>query len=238
MRGQRRGIDGQSLILVFQLQIALQRACVDRLVCRAVSAVVVQLQIPPPFLDRVQAAVSDRIVQSCQRRCQFRHVHRSPAKRLFLEHALQIPRAGLHAPAAHRATLGRNPIRGAFLAVGFPDLIAVEHQLRTGCDCPRRAFPRAFVAAFAKRLQTEINRLVMRHRQVCRDDARFKARAQKRVQDHLADAADLAQTGQKQQRRLQNLAVHHRMGLGFVAQIADLPGDHPAQQRKPQIGTH
>ena len=78
----------------------------------------------------------------------------------------------------------------------------------------------------------------MRHRQVSRDNTGFQARAKERVEDHLANTADLAQTAQQQQRRLQYLAVHDRMGLGLVPQIADLLGDDTAQQRKAQVRAH
>ena len=74
--------------------------------------------------------------------------------------------------------------------------------------------------------------------QIGGDHPRFQTWAQKRVQDNLAYAADLAQTRQKQQGRLQHLAIHHRMGAGAVAQIPDLRRNHRAQNGKAQIGAH
>ena len=231
-------VDRQRLILVAQVEIFLQIPRIHRMPGRAISAVFFQFQIPPPFLGRVHLAMAQHIVEPGQSGSGLGNVHRRPAERFFRKDPFEVPRTGLHAPPTHRAAGGGDPVGGAFLAVGFPDLVAVKHQLRTRSDRARRAFARTFITGLAKGLQAEVNRLVMRHRQVCRDDARFKARAQKRVQDHLADAADLAQTGQQQQGRLQNLAIHHRMRFGLIAKIADLACNHAPQQREPQIRAH
>ena len=238
MGRQRGGIDRKGLVRVVQLKIALQASGIDRFSGGFVAAILIKLDIPPPFLDGVQPAAPDPVVQLGQHRCGLRDMHRRPSERRFGKEPLQVPRAGLHAAPAHRPALGGDAIGGAFLAVGFPDLIAVEHELRPCGNRTRRAFARAFVAGFAKALQAEIDRLVMHHRHIGGHHPRFQPRAQERVQDHLADAADLPQPAQEQQRRLQDLAIEHGMRLGRVAQIADLLGNDAAQQRKPQIGAH
>ena len=48
-----------------------------------------------------------------------------------------------------------------------------------------------YSVGFAKALQAEIDRLVMRQGHVRRDRARFQARAKEWVKDHLADPANL-----------------------------------------------
>ena len=53
MRSQRCRIDGQRLILVFELEILLQRPRIHRLVRGTVSAILIDLQIPPPLFNRV-----------------------------------------------------------------------------------------------------------------------------------------------------------------------------------------
>ena len=77
-----------------------------------------------------------------------------------------------------------------------------------------------------------------RHRQVGGDAAALQARAEEGVEDDLADAADLAQARQQQQRRLQHVAVEHRVHPRAVAQAADLLADDAAEQRKAQVGAH
>ena len=194
MRRKRRRVDRKGLIFVFQVQIALQATLIDGMFGRTVAAIFLQLEIPPPFLNRVEPAIANHIVQLGQGGGQLRHIHRRPAKRLFLEDALKVPRAGFHAAPAHRPAFGRHPVGRAFLAVGFPNLVAVKHQLRPGGDRTRGAFTRAFIAGLAKGLQPKINWFVMGQRQVGGHRARLQPWPQIGVQDHLANAADLPQT--------------------------------------------
>ena len=238
MRGKRRRVDGQRLVFRAQLQVFLQTAGVHRLVRGAVATVVLHLQIPPPFLDGVDVATVQQIVELGQRWRGGGQLHRGPAPHAVGQDPLKVPGAGLHAAPAHGTALGRDPVGGAFLAVGFPDLVAVEHQLRPRRDRPRGTFPRAFLAAFAEFLQAEVDRLVMGHRQGGRHRARFQTRAKIGVQDDFADAADLTQARQQQQRGLQHIAIHHRMRLGRISQIADQPRQHAAHKAEPQIGAH
>jgi len=51
MRCKRGRIDRKRLILVTKIEILLQRAGVDRCFGRAIAAIRLDLQIPPPFLD-------------------------------------------------------------------------------------------------------------------------------------------------------------------------------------------
>ncbi len=76
------------------------------------------------------------------------------------------------------------------------------------------------------------------HRQVGGDRAALQPRAEEGVEDDLADAADLAQARQQQQRRLQHVAVEHRVHPRRIAQAADLLGDDAAEQREAQVGAH
>ena len=167
VRGQRGGINGKRLIGVAQVQILLQIAAVYRMAGRAIGTVVFQFDVPPPLFDIVQAAVPDRIIQARQHRGGFGNVHRSPTKGGLRKQPLKVPRAGFHTAPAHRPAKRANPVGRAALAVGFPDLVSVEHQLRARRDRTTGTFTSAFVAAFAKGLQPEINRLVVGHRQVC-----------------------------------------------------------------------
>ena len=78
----------------------------------------------------------------------------------------------------------------------------------------------------------------MGQRHIGRHHSGLQARPEERVKDHLADAADLSQPAEKQQWRLQHITVEHRMRLRAETKVADLPRDHPAEKRKPQIGAH
>ena len=171
MRREAGGIDGQRLVLIFQVEVLLQAARVHRLFRRAVGAVRLQLDIPPPFLDRVQPAIADGVVQARQQRRGGGDVHRRPAEGFFSEDPLKVPRACLHTAPAHCAALGSDAVGGAFLAVGFPDLIAVEHQFRPGGDGAGGAFAGAFVAGFAEPLEAEVDGPVMGERHVRRHHA-------------------------------------------------------------------
>ena len=168
MRREAGGIDGQRLVLIFQVEVLLQAARVHRLFRRAVGAVRLQLDIPPPFLDRVQPAIADGVVQARQQRRGGGDVHRRPAEGFLGEDPFQIPRAGLHAAPAHGAAFSSDPVGRAFLAIGFPYLIAVEHQFRPGGDGAGGAFAGAFVAGFAEPLEAEIDGPVMGERHVRR----------------------------------------------------------------------
>ena len=238
VRSQGRRIDRQSLIFVFQIQIFLQRTRIDRMSCGAIPALLGQLQIPPPFFDRIERASSGHIIHFCQNWCHLRHGHRRPAEGRFSEEPLQVPWAGFHAASTHSATRGTDAIAGAFLTVRFPNLIAIEHQFWPSCDRPGWAFAGAFIAALAEPLQTKINWLVMGKWQARGHHTRFQPRTQKRVQDHFANSAHLPQTGQQKQRRLQHLTIHHRMRLGRIAQVANMLRQNSAQKREPQIGPH
>ena len=72
-----------------------------------------------------------------------------------------VPRTGFHAAPAHGSALLCQAVGGAFLAVGLPDFIAIEHQFRASGNGPTRAFARAFVAAFAEVLHAKINGFVV-----------------------------------------------------------------------------
>ena len=66
--GQWGRVHGQRLIFVFQVQIGLQAALVHRVFGRAIAAAFVQLDIPPPFLDRVELTMPHLVVQPSQHR--------------------------------------------------------------------------------------------------------------------------------------------------------------------------
>jgi hypothetical protein len=70
-------------------------------------------------------------------------------------------------------------------------------------------------------------RAVVRHRHQGGDDARLQPRSAIGVEDHVANAADFAEA--RQQRRLQHLAVEHRVDAGGVAEPADLLADDAEQ---------
>ena len=78
----------------------------------------------------------------------------------------------------------------------------------------------------------------MGQRQARGHHTRFQTWTQKGVKDHLADTADLPQTGEQKQGRLQHLSIHHRMRLGHIAQVSDMLRNDAAQKGKPQIGPH
>ena len=63
MRSEVGGIDRQGLIFVFQVKIALQVPAINRMYCRSIAAIGFDLDIPPPFLDVVQPAIPDRVVE-------------------------------------------------------------------------------------------------------------------------------------------------------------------------------
>ena len=238
MRGKRRRINRHCLVLVPQFQVGAQIAPVHGVARGAIGTILGKLDVPPPFLDVVQPAPACHVVQLCQKFCGLWHVRGGPAERCLGKQAFQVPRACLHAATAHRPTLGGDPIGGAFLAVGLPCLIAVEHALWPGRDRPRRTFASAFLAILTKILQAEIDRLVMQQRHGGGHNAGFQPRAEERMKDHLTDTADLAKTAEKKQRRLQHIAIEDRMRLGGKTEIAYLPRDDPTQKREAQIGAH
>ena len=206
--------------------------------CWAIPALLGQLQIPPPFFNRIERASSGHIIHFCQNWCHLRHGHRRPAEGRFSEEPLQVPWAGFHAASTHSAARGTDAIAGTFLTVRLPNFIPIEHQFWPSCDRPGWTFAGAFIAALTKSLQTKIYRLVMSKWQARGHHTRFQPRTQKRVQDYFANSAHLPQTGQQKQRRLQHLTIHHRMRLGRIAQVANMLRQNSAQKGEPQIGTH
>ena len=238
VRGQRGGVDGEGLIFELEIEIGLQVTCVNGLGRRVELARGFAFDVPPPLFDRVQTALADLVIQLGQKRCGGGDVGGGPAEGGLGEEPLKVPRAGLHAAPAHRAALVGDPVDGTFLAVRFPNFIAVEHFFRPGGDRPRRALAGAFVAGFAELLQTKVDGLVMGDRQGGGDHAGFQARAEEGIEDHFADARDFAQARKQQKRRLQHVAIHHRMRFGRVAQVAQVLRHHATQHRKPQIGPH
>ena len=190
MRRQICRIYSQGLVFIFQIQILLQVAFIERMLGRLVTAIRIELEIPPPFLGQVQATVFNHVIQLRQYWRGGGNIHRRPAERTLGKQAFQVPGAGLHAATTHCATLGADPVGCAFLTVRLPDLVAIEHQFRAGGDGPRRAFTGAFVAALTEFLQAEIDRLVMRQRQIGCDHTRLQARPQIRIKNDLANAAD------------------------------------------------
>ena len=171
-------------------------------------------------------------------RGQFRHVHRRPSERAFGHQPFKVPRAGFHAAPAHRPAFRRDPVGRTFLAVGFPDLIAVEHQLRPGGDRARRAFAGAFVAGLAKTLQPEIYGPVVGHRMsvVTTPDFRRGPRNGFRITSPMRLTSPRPESSKSG--GCSTSPSHNCVRLGCIAEVSDLSGDHPAQQRKPQIGTH
>ena len=229
MRRQRSGVDGEGLFLEFEVKIGLQITGVHRLGRRVELARGFALDVPPPLFDRVQTALADLVIQLGQQRCGGGDVGGGPAEGGLGEQPFKVPRAGLHAASAHRAALVGDPVGGAFLAVGFPDFIAVEHLLRPGGDRPRGAFAGAFVAGFAELLQAKVDGLFMGNGQGGGDHAGFQARAEEGIEDHFADARDFAQAREQQERRLQYVAIHHRMRFGGMAKVAQVLRHHAAQ---------
>ena len=172
--GPRRkvgGINRKRLILELQIEIRVKIAAIDRRGRFLVSAVLFQLEIPPPLFRVIYTAIAKRIVELGQDRRSFGHVHRRPTERLFLKDPLKVPRTGFHATPTHCATLCGNAVCRAFDAIGFPNFIAVEHPLRPGSDRTRGAFARTFIAAFAEVLQAEVDGFVVCQRHICGDCA-------------------------------------------------------------------
>ena len=79
---------------------------------------------------------------------------------------LDISRTGFHAAPIHRAALICNAIGRAFLAVGIPNLVAIEYSLVARSDRAGGAFAGTFVTGFTERLHAKINRFVMGKRHV------------------------------------------------------------------------
>ncbi len=145
-----RRVHRQALLFVAQLQVLLQSALVHLRGLQVGAGLAVEFDVPPPFLDRVDRAVVELVVECRQPARVLWHVHRQPAKTTLGEQSFEIPRAGLHAAPTHRAGGIGDAVAGALLRVAFPDLVAVVHQLRSGADRARRAFARALVAVLAK----------------------------------------------------------------------------------------
>ena len=198
----------------------------------------VQLDVPPPGLHGVDTAAAEVVVQRGEVPGLPRQVHGRPAPGGVRQQAFEVPGAGLHAAAAHAAAGIGQAVARALLGVGLPDLVAVDHHLGPGRDRPGRALAGALGALLAEALQPEVDRPVVRHRHVGGDRPALQPRAEERVEDHLADAADLAQTAEQQQRGLQHVAVQHRVDAGAVAQPPDLLGEDAAQQGEAQVGPH
>ncbi len=83
----------------------------------------------PPAGSTDKSSIVDRIVQSSEYWCQPGNVHGGPTKRLFLEDALQIPRAGFHASPVHCAPKSSDPVSRAFLTIGFPYFVAIAYRI-------------------------------------------------------------------------------------------------------------
>ena len=232
------GVHGQGLVFVAQVQVFLQGALVGLRRLHIPARALVQLDVPPPLFDRVDAAAIEQVIEPRQRRCSGRQLHGDLPPQAVGQQAFQVPGAGFHAAAAHTACGIGDAVAGAFFGVAFPDFVAVVHQLGACGDGPRRALAGALVAAFAKALQAKVDGPVRGHGHVGGHAAAFQARAQKRVEDHLANAADLAQARQQKQRRLQHVAVQHRMHPGRITQTPNLLGQDAAHQRKAQISPH
>jgi hypothetical protein len=81
VRRQRCRVDGQRLVFIFEVEIPGQSAPVDRIAGRFVSAIFLQLDIPPPLLDIVQATISEGVIELCQQRRGLGNVHGRPAER-------------------------------------------------------------------------------------------------------------------------------------------------------------
>ena len=116
-------------------------ACIHRMPGRAIGAVF--LPVPDPTTiswsgsSRPWPSISSSRAKAGAALGMFIAAQR---KGFFRKDPFEVPRTGLHAPPTHRAAGGSDPVGGAFLAVGFPDLVAVEHQLWTRSDRARRAF--------------------------------------------------------------------------------------------------
>ena len=228
----------ERLVLVAQLQAGGQPACMRMSGSHVAPAAAIEFDVPPPLLDRIDLSAAQTVVQRGQPSRLSRKPHRDPAECRFREQAFEVPGAGLHAPPAHAAAGIGDPVTRALLGIGLPDLVAVVHQLGARGDRARRALARALVAGFAESLQAEVDRAVEHHRHVGGDGTGLQPGAQVGVEDHLPDTADFTQARQQQQRRLQYLAVEHRVHTGRVAEPADLLGDHAAEHREPQVRPH
>ena len=231
-------VHGQGLVFVAQVQVFLQGAAVRLRGLNIAARGFVQLDVPPPLFDRVDAAALQQVIEPGQRRCSGGQLHGHLPPQAVGQQAFQVPGAGFHAAAAHAARRVGDAVAGAFFGVAFPDFVAVVHQLGACGDGPGRAFAGALVAAFAKALQAKVDGPVRGHGHVGGHAAAFQAWAQKRVEDHLANAADFAQARQQQQRRLQHIAVQHRMHPGRITEPPNLLGQNAAHQRKAQISPH
>ena len=80
---QGGGVDRHGLLIGRDGQVFLQPAPVDRRAGRGIGAIVLQRDIPPPFLGVIQPAIAQRIVQPRQQGGGFGHMHRGPAKGAF-----------------------------------------------------------------------------------------------------------------------------------------------------------
>ena len=196
-RGQRGRVDCQGLVRMAQLQFGRQAAPVHRIGGRAVSAIIDHLEVPPPLFRGVDGPVAQLVIKAGQGFRGLRNRHGQFAERGLCKQSFKVPRTGFHAASAHRAIFLADAVGGAFLAVGFPNLIAVEHQLWPRGNRPAWAFAGTFITSLAKFLQAKINWFVMGHRHICRHHAGFQPRPKKRVEDHLANPADLAQARQQ-----------------------------------------
>ena len=87
-------------------------------------------------------------------------------------------------------------------------------------------------------LEPEVDRPVVDHRHRGGDRPGLEPWAQIGIENDVADPAHLAETGQKQQRRLEDIALHGGMDARRIAQTADLLADHTAEKGKSQIGAH
>ena len=223
-------VHSQGLVFVAQVQVFLQGALVGLRRLHIPARALVQLDVPPPLLDRVDAAAIEQVIEPRQRRCSGGQLHGHLSPQAVGQQAFQVPGAGFHATATHAACRVGDAVTGTFFGVALPDFVAVVHQLGASGDGPRRAFAGALVAAFAKALQAKVDGPVGGHGHVGGDAAAFQARAQKRVEDHLANAADLAQARQQEQWRLQHIAVQHRMHPGRITQPPNLLGQDAAHE--------
>ncbi len=234
---ERRGIGCERLIFVLQVDVLVQLARVG-LICPYHLAFAVIGDIPPPLLGRIDPTAVEPVVEASDPFCRRRHIHRRPAKWRLAHEASEVPRASLHAAPTHGSGHVGHAVARAFLDIGLPDLISVEHHLRPCGDRAGRAFARALVAGAAEVLKTEVNRLVFHHREFRGEDAGLLSRAQKRIEDDISDTADLSEPCEQHEGRLDHVAVCRGVRGRAEAEVAKVLADDSTYQASSHVGAH
>ena len=153
--------------------------------------------------------------------------------------ALLAARSGVaDASTTGRAVRVCHPVAGTSFGVGFPDFIAIEHDLVAKRDGITRTFAGAFQASLTKGLEAKINRFVDVQWDVCCQHHRLEPWADKRIEDEFTNAAQLPQSGEQDQWNLQDITIGICLGARRKPKLSEMMRHYSRDFRATLIPAH